>query len=284
MLIHFMKHNLLPVNTLERTFLELAPILADLSWTLSLSPSAFPTAPHTPYAHQGHLRGSPSRNIYPSTWFHPQQPRRDRHGLSVQHVRAIGIQIQAKVIETGYQVDVNGSCWASRPEIHRPTPRENGCSEQTRQYGRHQKLTQEEGQGQNTERWRKNLGGGDTPSGAAGHKTDNGNVNNGDSKDASQSGSRERPQSTRMRSMHNEEWENEDRRRSLRGRQRNQRRRRRSWQASHTSEEDGHHRCSPATDEHDLLTSPPAGTEHTYSQNNRQSTPRLQYTVDDDVS
>lgn len=199
----------------------------------------------------------------PSTWFHPNKPRRDRHRLSVQHVRAIGIQIQAKVLETGYQVDVNGSCWASRPEIDRPTAGENGFGEQSRQHVRQQNLTQEPGRGEITERWREDLGDDDPPSGAAGHKTDNINVN------ASNSGSGERPQGTRTRSIHNEEWEDgeeEDRQRSLRGRHKNQRRRRRSRQASHTSDEDSHYRFSPATDGHGLLTSPPAGTQHPYSQ------------------
>lgn len=36
----------------------------------------------------------------------------------MQHVRAVGVQIQAKVIETGYHVDVSGSCWVSEPTIN----------------------------------------------------------------------------------------------------------------------------------------------------------------------
>lgn len=46
------------------------------------------------------------------------QPNSNRHGLGVQHVRAVGVQIQAKVREAGCQVDVNGSCWASQAEVN----------------------------------------------------------------------------------------------------------------------------------------------------------------------
>ncbi|CAM9553220.1 unnamed protein product, partial [Ectocarpus sp. 4 AP-2014] len=44
------------------------------------------------------------------------------HGLGVQHVRAVGVQIQAKVVETGYHVDVSGSCWVSEPTINPSLP------------------------------------------------------------------------------------------------------------------------------------------------------------------
>lgn len=42
----------------------------------------------------------------------------------MQHVRAVGVQIQAKVRQTGYEVDINGSCWASKPDINRLGGRE----------------------------------------------------------------------------------------------------------------------------------------------------------------
>jgi len=166
----------------------------------------------------------------------------------VQHVRAIGIQIQAKVLETGYQVDMDGLCWASRPEIDRPTAGKNVFGEQTRQHSWQQNLTQEDGPGQDTDRWREDRGGDHATSGAAGRQPDNVNVNN----------------SAITRSMHKEEWEDEDRRRSLRGRRRDQRRRRRrSWQASHYSEEDSRRRPLSATNYHGLLTSPPRpGAQH----------------------
>lgn len=39
----------------------------------------------------------------------------NRHGLDVQHVGAVALQIEAKVRETGFRVDVDGCCWASSP-------------------------------------------------------------------------------------------------------------------------------------------------------------------------
>lgn len=39
----------------------------------------------------------------------------NRHGLDVQHVGAVAVQIEGKVRETGFKVDVDGCCWASSP-------------------------------------------------------------------------------------------------------------------------------------------------------------------------
>lgn len=36
-----------------------------------------------------------------------------RHSLDVQHVGAVAVQIEAKVREAGFKVDVDGCCWAS---------------------------------------------------------------------------------------------------------------------------------------------------------------------------
>lgn len=128
----------------------------------------------------------------------------------MQHVRAIGIQIQAKVLETGYQVDMNGSCWASRPEVGRPTAGEHGFCEKTQEIFGQEKLPQEKGH--YTERWGEGLRGDDAPSGPAGPNGDGIRGNNdGSSIRSKNNGPRENPTSPGTRPMRYEEWEGENR-------------------------------------------------------------------------
>ncbi|CAB1099524.1 unnamed protein product [Ectocarpus sp. CCAP 1310/34] len=85
---------------------EIVPFVKGISISLSVS----------------HFRSFPLTFI---TKFFSQPARFEppiRHGLGVQHVRAVGVQIQAKVIDTGYHVDVSGSCWVSEPTINHPAP------------------------------------------------------------------------------------------------------------------------------------------------------------------
>lgn len=84
---------------------EIVPFMKGISISLSVS----------------HFRSFPLSLIHHQLFFLNQRilnPRFTRHGLGVQHVRAVGVQIQAKVIETGYHVDVSGSCWVSEPTIN----------------------------------------------------------------------------------------------------------------------------------------------------------------------
>lgn len=164
------------------------------------------------------------------------QPRCYRHGLSVQHVRAVGIQIQAKVRETGHQVDVNGSCWASQAEINHPAVGEqlqhDFCNRARGHYDQPepgQEDEQEDGEGQNNRVWRRNYRGGD-------------DANNGGPRRAC-------PSTTTVANSVNEDWRgHEHRQRSGGGRRRN--RRRRSWQGYYSTDEDDQYWSSSASGEH----------------------------------
>lgn len=157
--------------------------------------------------------------------------RCDRHGLSVHHVRAVGIQIQAKVRETGHQVDVNGTCWASRVEINHPAVGEqlqHDLCNHARGHVGQQEPRQDDWEGQSSRVWPRN-------------DTGDADINNGGGSKNINAKPRADQCTSVANSVH-EDWRRSGRRQQSGG-QRRRNRRRRSWQGYYSTDEDDQY-CS----------------------------------------